>query len=228
MRQIILVLVIALLCGGGGAFAWKFYGGFKGEQPEAVAFIDVYSVYAVEAEKVEKYVYLPSIEGNINRSELYTLLDSILTKKMEPERRESLARLAFANLDALKKEIETAQSGQAKIYAMLQDLDNASKVFTSIDLRKQTERIVTEARKRAELSARITSILSEINEQTYAIITRILAEKGDLSDAHITEINSITAEAEKRFMSLEGLYTELENKKIELERLFSEFVATAL
>lgn len=226
--RILATLFVALLVGGGGTFLWLYYGGFEGERSTAIAFIDAYGEYAEVAEEVEHLVYLPGTKGNTERSELLALLNSILTEDLEPERRATLARLAFANLDGIKKEIDSAQIAQAKLYLVLQDLDNASREFSSIELRRHVDGIVTMARKRAELSAHITSILSEINEQTYAIITRILADEGVLSAEHISAINSATAEAEKRFALLEGLYVELLAKKEEMDTAFAVFTQQAI
>lgn len=226
--RILATLLFALLIGGGGTYVWLYYGGFGGERGTAVAFIEVYGDYIEVAEEVEHLVYLPGTEGNTDRAELLALLNSILTEELEPERRSTLARLAFANLDGIKKEIDSAQIAQAKLYTELQDLDNASREFSSIELRRYVEELVTMARKRAELSARITSILSEINEQTYTIITRILADNGVLSQEHISAINNTTAEAEKRFSVLEGLYTELRTKKEEMDKMFLQFTQQAI
>jgi len=184
MRFLIIILV-ALVLGGGGTFLWLYYGGFEGEKPQAVAFIDKYGEYNEVAEKVEFLVHLPGTENNTDREELLALLTTMLTEDIEPERRESLARLAYTNLDSLKKEIDAAQVAQADLYAILQEFDAVAKVFTSIELRNKAEEIVLLSRKRAELSARITSVLSETNEHSHAIITRILAEGGDLSQKHI-------------------------------------------
>ncbi len=226
--RIILTILLATLLGGGGVYLWLYFGGFEAEQGKAIAFIDAYGNYAEIADTVEALTHLPGTEGNADRAELMTLLESVLTEGMEPERRDTLARLAFANLDNLKKEVDAAQASQAKLYQLLQDLDNASLVFRGVDLRTRTEAIVELARKRAELSARVTSILSETNEQTYTIITRILADKGELTQEHITEINNATAEAEKRFATLTDLYAELSAKKAELDIAFTAFASTAI
>lgn len=226
--RIVITLFVALLLGGGGTFLWLYYGGFEGERSQAIVFIEAYGQYTEIANTVENLVHLPGTEGNIDRAELLVLLNSILTDTLVPQRRAELARLAFTNLDSIKKEIDGAQVAQAKLYQVLQDLDDASQAFTSIDLRNRVEEIVTLARKRAEISARITSILSETNEQTYAIITRILADEGVLSNAHVTEINISTAEAEKRFATLENLYIEIQKKKLEMDTMFSQFTKQAL
>ncbi|HCC04855.1 TPA: hypothetical protein DEP58_00940 [Patescibacteria group bacterium] len=226
--RIFITLVLAILLGGGGTFLWLYYGGFEGEQEISVAFIDYYVDYEETALEVEQLVHLPGTEGNVDRAELLTLLDSILTKEMDAPHRANLAQLALTNLNTLKQEIDKAHTAQAKLYEVLQELDNASRIFSSIDLRTRAEKIVISARKRAELSANITSILSKNNEQTYAILARILVDEGELSQAHITELNSATAETEKRFSTLEQLYSELVVKKKEVEDMFATFVAVAL
>lgn len=228
MKSVITIIIVALLIGGGGTFLWVYYGGFEGEQGKAVAFINYYGDYAEVAERVEQQVHLPGTEQNTNRAELYSLLDSILTKKMIPRERESLAHLASTNLAVLKDEIDSAQIGQAKLYDVLQYLDNASRVFSSIDLNNRATEIVALARKRAEISAHITSLLSESNEQTQEIISRILIDKGELTQAHIVELNASTEEAERRFGVLEGLYLELIAKKEEIEIAFKNFIEVSL
>jgi len=226
--RILITLVFAIILGGGGTFLWLYYGGFEGEQGVSVAFVDYYVTYEQVATEVEQLVHLPGTEENIDRAELLTLLDSILTKDMEASQRANLAQLALTNLNAIKQEIDMAHIAQAKLYEVLQELDNASRIFSSLDLRNRAEKIVISARKRAELSANITSILSKNNEQTNAILTRILVDEGELSQTHITEINSATAETEKRFDVLEQLYTDLTAKKKEVEDAFATFVAVAL
>lgn len=228
MKKIIITIVVALILGGGGTFAWMYYGGFESESSEAIAFIDTYGDYTEVADRVELLVNMPGTESNSARKELLTLLESILTKKMSPEKRDSLSRLAYSNLTTLEKEVDAAQSAQAQLYEELQKLDTAAKQFDAIDLQKRATEIVVIARKRAEISARITSILSETNDQTHAIVTRILAEKGKLSQDHIIEINETTQEATARFETLEGLYNTLLEKKDEMDKAFSEFVQVAI
>ncbi len=228
MRAALITIVLAALLGGGGVYAWLYYGGFGGEKGTAVAFIDSYGAYAEVADQVDAYTHLPGTGDNVNRQELQSLLTSILTENMEDGHRAELARLAYADLDALKKEVDQAQAAQAKLYQVLQDLDNASRVFHGIDLRTKAAEIVTMARARTELSARITSVLSETNDQTYAIITRILSDNGALTDAHKTEINDATDEAEKRFDTLKQLYDQLIAKKADLDRSFQSFAHAAI
>jgi uncharacterized secreted protein with C-terminal beta-propeller domain len=228
MKAAITTIVVALALGGGGTFLWFYYGGFEGEGVEAVAFIETYGDYVEVAETVELLVNIPGVKNNADRAELLTLLDSILTANMTDEKRDSLARLAYTNLNTLEKEIDAAQSAQATLYEKLQQLDSVARRFNSIELQNRAMDIVSHARKRAEISARITSILSETNEQTHAIITRILADNGKLSQTHIIEINEATADAQARFDTLRMLYQELQQKKKEIDALFNTFVQKAL
>ena len=228
MRAVLGTILIATILGGGGVFMWLYYGGFETERGTSIAFIDTYGEYDEIAERVDFLVHLPGTENNTDRAELLTLLDSMLTEVMESERRETLARLAFSNLDVIKKEIDATSASQARLYQSLQNLDNAARVFQSIELRNKADAVVVLARKRAELSSHITSILLEMNEQTYVIITRILEEDGELPAAHINELNIATNEAEERFDDLTELYEELTIKKSELEQTFALFVTTAI
>jgi len=228
MRTAIITILAAIFLGAGGTFLWLYYGGFEGEQATAVAFIDTYGDYAEVADQVESLVHLPGIENNNNRQELLDLLNAMLTQDMTATRRESLARLAYTNLDAIKKEIDAAQAAQAQLYIVLQDLDNASRVFRGIELRHQASDIVAMARKRAELTAHLTSVLSKTNDQTYAIITRILADNGELTQAHIQEINDATTKAEDRFDTLTELYKELIDLKQQIDESFTAFAVTAI
>ncbi len=228
MMRIFFTILMATLVGGGGVYAWHYYGGFAGEKSTSVAFVEAYGAYVEISGQVETLVHLPGTEGNSSRQELLALLNTMLTENLTKEERESLARIAFTHLDTIKKEIDAAQALQAKLYAVLQDFDTAARVFHGIELRGQAQDIVLIARKRAELSARITSILSETNDHTYAIITRILSEKGELSGAHITEINDATKAAEERYATLEGLYKELTQKKTELDQQFAAFTKSAI
>ena len=228
MKGILFTILFALVFGGGGTFLWLYYGGFHGEDGEAIAFIDKYGDYNEIATEVEFLVHLPGTENNADRAELLALLETILTEDITNNKRKTLARLAFANIDNLKKEIDAAQIKQAELYEVLQDLDNSSRQFSSIDLRNRSSDIVTLSRKRAEIAARITSILSEINEHSYAIITRILSDNGELTQEHIIAINNITTDAENRFDTLEELYNDLIRMKNEIDEAFKEFAAAAL
>ncbi len=200
--RVVLILIMAVAVGGGGTFLWFYYGGFETERKEAITFIEMYGEYAQVANQVESLVHLPGTEGNTSRAELLALLESILTKSMTAEKRDQLTRLAYANLDVIKREVDLAQTAQAQLYEVLQDLDNLSRTFSSIELRTHAVDIVRVGRRRAELSARITSVLSEMHEETQAIITRILAENGELTDEHIIRINESTENAERRFETL--------------------------
>jgi hypothetical protein len=228
MRAIFFTVFLSALLGGGGVYAWHYFGGFEGEKSHAVAFINTYGDYAAIAKEVEQLVHLPGVEGNSDRAELQRLLTSLLTDTLTPPRREELARLAYNNLNVLRREVDSAQTKQAQLYTLLENLDTASKVFRGAGIERQAGDIVAGARKRAELTARITSVLSEMNEQTYSIITRILEDKGELTQEHIQYINDSTAYAEERFEILGGLYTELQQKTIETEMLFTQFVKGAV
>jgi hypothetical protein len=228
MRAIFFTVVVSALLGGGGVYAWYYFGGFEEEKTNAVAFINTYGDYSAIAQEVEALVHMPGVEENSDRAELERLLTSLLTDTLTQSRREELARLAYNNLIVLKREVDTAQTKQAQLYKVLEELDTSSKLFTGAGIEKQAGDIVAGARKRAELSARITSVLSEMNEQTYAIITRILEDKGELTQEHIQYINDTTAYAEERFATLSGLYTDLQQKTTETETLFAQFVKDAV
>ena len=228
MRAIFITIILAALLGGGGVYLWHYYGGFANEQSQALSFIDAYGSYAETADRVETLVHMPGVEGNDDRAELFRLLTTILTESLTPTRREELARLAFNNLTALKKEIDGAQTAQAQLYERLQDLDTASRAFSSIVLQQKVGEVVTLARKRAELTARITAVLSEINDHTYAIVTRILADGGELTPEHVQSINTTTDFAEERSETLANLYSELVQKHTELETRFTEFAQRAM
>jgi len=228
MRAILVTIVISALLGGGGVYAWQYYGGFKEEKTNAIAFINAYGDYAAVAREVENLAHVPGVEGNNDRKELERLLTSLLTEQLSAPRREELARLAYNNLQALKREVDIAQTKQAGLYTAMEGLDTVAKTFDGAGVRERALAIVAGARKRAELSARITSTLSEMNEQTHSIITRILEEKGELSQEHIHYINEGTAYAEERFETLSDLYVELQAKKGESESLFAQFVKDAV
>ena len=128
----------------------------------------------------------------------------------------------------MKKDIDGAQTAQAQKYERLQDLDTASRAFTSIVRQQHVGEVVVLARKRAELTARITAVLSEINDHTYAIVTRILADGGALTPEHVQSINVSTDFAEERSETLAKLYTELIQKHLELETRFTGFAQRAM
>lgn len=228
MRAVLVTIVGALLVGGGGTYLWLYYGGFDGERGTVVAFVDAYSTYAGIARDVETLVQVPGVKANTDREELLALLNAILTEPMEVTQRESLARIAFTHLDTLKKEIDAAQVAQARLYAALQDLDNAGRSFTGIVRAREASGLVARARERAELSARITALLAESNDHTYAIITRILADRGALTEEHMRVINGATDTAEERFDTTAQLYSDLTRVRGELEQSFTSFVASAL
>jgi hypothetical protein len=228
MRAVLITILLSILIGAGGVYVWTYYGGFVPEKGQAIAFINRYGDYEEVAEQVEALVHLPGTAQNSDRTQLYALLTSLLTDAISNERREELARVAFNNLTALKREVDAAQTAQASLYVELEELGQAGSAFASVALERQASALVDGARKRAELSARITSILSEMNEQTYAIITRILADRGKLTSEHIRNINEATDGAEKRFETLKQLYEELEDKKRSMQREFELFAQSAL
>ena len=198
------------------------------ERASAVHFIEVYGDYSEIADEVERLVHIPGNKDNDERAKLHGLLESVLTQDMDRERREQMARLALSNLSAIKGEVHAAQASQARLYITLQDLDTASRTFKSRDLRDRTKEMVVIARRRAEASAHIMSVLAETNEQTQGILERIIQENGDLSYQHIVEINDATVAAEERFDMLRALYEELVAERQVLQTRFHEFVAVAI
>jgi hypothetical protein len=228
MRTILITISISALLGGGGVYVWSYHGGFVPERASAVHFIEVFGDYSEIADEVERLVHIPGNKGNDERAKLLGLLESILTQDMDMERRGQMARLALSNLHTIKEEIHVAQASQARLYTSLQDLDAASRTFKSRDLRDRAEEIVAIARRRAEASAHIMSVLAKTNEQTQAILERIAEEGGDLSYEHVVEINDATLVAEERFEVLRGLYEELLSEREVLQTRFHEFVAVSI
>lgn len=228
MRSILLITLLAAILGGGGAYAWLYYGGFGGEGAHVVSFIDTYGDYEEVATRVETLTHVPGVSDNPDRGELEQLLTTMLTERVSAEERGRYALLARSNLNTLQGELDAAQASQAKLYEVLQTFDNASAWFHGIEARSQAEDIVAMARKRAETSARITSIQSEIYIQTDAIIAQILADGGALTQEHITVINNATDNAEARHATLTGLYDDLVRQKSDMETAFANFVHSAL
>lgn len=223
-----LILIFCLLMLGCGFGYWYYFGSLHGEPVAAVAFVEAYGEYNEHADQVEKLVHAPSAGNNPARQELLTLLNAILTTDMSEEDREDLARVAFANLDTLKREVDAAQTAQSKLYESLAGLDDASRTFRAYMFAEEARAIVDLARRRAELSTQITSNLSETGNHTYAIITRVIEEKGVLTESHIVDINAATDGAEKRFEQLNQLYRDLGDVRDELNARFTVFVQQAL
>lgn len=213
---------------GGATYAWLHYGGFGGDKGGAVAFIDAYSIYSETAAAVEGLVHQPSTEQNGSRVELQALLETILTEDIDAERRDTLARLAFKHLAVLRDEVDMAQSAQAELYEHMQQLDDAATRIRGTQQRTHADRVVDGARKRAELTARITSVLSETNDQTENIITTILRDGGALTDAHVMAINESTDKAEGRHATLTTLYAQLTEQQTLIDDSFAAFVDNAL
>ena len=226
--RIVLVVVCAALLGGGSVFAWWYFGGFGHEQGTSIAFVNAYSTYTEIAAQLEELVYVPGVEANVARQELLVLLNAILTETMEPTEREVLARTAFARVDTVKKEIDAARGMQDKLYQALQDLDNAGRQFRGERYRVRAHAVTERARDRAECSSRITSLLADMNDHAYAIVTKIIADHGALTAEHVTSINEKTDEAQQRFDTLTSLYTELGRLRAETEHALKEFTDTTL
>lgn len=226
MKWILLaLLIIATLIGGG---LWYYYGDIHGEPTATVAFVEAYGEYEEVATQVEKLINAPAAGGNSARQALLSLLSSILTGEQTPEEREQSARAAFAELEQLRREVDAAQAAQASIYSRLDALSVAAQGFRAKRYVDEAQGIVVLSRQRVELGSQITSILAETNEHTYAIITRILDEKGNLSQAHIVDINAATDAAEVRFETLNTRYQELAAKRDEASARFNALVRTAL
>jgi len=226
--RFVLPIIVLLLLAGGAVYAGLYFGGFGNDKNGAVVFIDAYSIYGETATQVEQLVHQPSTVQNGSRTELNALLETILTEDVTAQRRDTLARLAFKHLAVLRDEVDEAQSAQAQLYEHLQRMDDALAQIDGGQMRAQGQEIVVAARKRAELAARITSVLSETNDQTENIITRILGDGGNLTDEHIVAINESTEKAEGRHATLTRLYDEIAEQQKQIERMFTLFVDSAL
>lgn len=226
MKWIAIVFLLLIATAGGGA--WYYYGNMHGEPEAAVAFVEAYGEYDEAATQVEALINAPATGGNGARQALLSLLGSILTGEQTPEEREKSARAAFSELEQLRREVDAAQAAQASIYSRIDALAVAASGFRAKRHADVADTIVDLSRERVEIGSQITSILSETNEHTYAIITRILEEEGELSQAHIVDINAATDAAETRFDNLNHLYQDLAAKRNEAEERFKLLVRAAL
>lgn len=226
--RILGIILIAILFGGGGTYLWVYYGGFEGERTSVVAFIDAYSAYDIAASQVADLVHDPGTTRNTDRSNLLALLERILTAPLEANERAKLARVAYGHLDSIQNDIAEAKKAHEELYAIIQDLDNMSRIFRGVRAGEQASGLVSLARERAETSARIIANLSETHEYTYAIITRVLEDEGALTDEHKQSINTITSEAESRHAALEEQYERFMAQGEALDLAFDQFVHDTL
>lgn len=207
---------------------WHYYGGFAGDDAGAVMFINAYGEYADVAQRADALTHAPTVEENTSRSDLYASLAAMLTEAQADDVREVRARAAFAQLDQLKREVDAAQAAQADLLAAQEAMGEAARALKSARLRVRAQEIVEAAGVRSAVSAKITGLLSHANDESYAIITRVLEEKGALSQEHIIRINSITTAAETRHDELTAAYDELVRAEELIQSSFAAFVAEAL
>lgn len=226
--RIFLIIVALLVLMGGGAYAWYYFGGFDGDDAGAIAFIDAYGAYSEAALKVDALTHAPTVEQNEGRVDLLERLTSILTGTLTAAERESQARAAFGDLDALKREIDAAQAAHGDLYKTQRDLEAAGVRLANARSEAVAKEILALARSRTELAISITSLVSENHDHMYAILTRILDERGELSQEHVIQINASTDGAEARRDELERSYEELVRIEAETRATFARFVAVAM
>lgn len=207
----LLVLCIALL-----GFCIFLYLGMYAH----ARFDDAYAVYAVESKKHNENAFLPGASGNPLRRELNKVLAEVLGKQMTAPERLALSNRGLLLLQGIERQIGAINDSSAAVQEALSDMDRQAQSFSNGYARGPMLEIVTLAKDELRFIEDIRGLSYRTNFHTAEIFNRVVADHGELTDAHIQELNDQLPKVEEQFNLRANLYTELERTSYKIEQIF--------
>lgn len=195
-----LAVVLASLAAFGGYYLLA--------QRSAASFAAMYEEYASLAAEADNAAFLPGAQNNPVRQQLNTVLQELLFERTSRERRLELVGVGLELLEKSKEQLDllTVRKDAADAQAARMQVS----VLNAVNAASEAKMLVAYAKERSALISDIRAYSFKANFEMQQIFDRIREDEGQLTNAHIAQLNSQVPKVEREFDKRSTLYRALE------------------
>lgn len=175
-----------------------------------------YAAYAVLAKEQEDAAYLPAAPNNPVREELASDLAQALDQNTSAPARLKFTQDGLDRIKELEAQVDAiGDAGDKANVAIAQMQVDALKDFSSSGV---THEIIELAKQRSAVIEDIRGLSYRADFETSKIFDRIVSDKGELTAAHVADLNDEIPLVEEQFNQRSSLYTELTSLSAEIDQ----------
>ncbi len=183
-------------------------------------FTSDYSEYALRAKVHEDAAYLLSAPSNPVRLQLNQVLSDVLGKRMSAEERLKLATRGLELAGETEKQIEAVSKAGEAVDAAVAQMQVT--MLDSLTSSQHAKEVIALAKRRSEIISDIRAYSYRADFEVRKIFDRVIADRGELTQSHVIDLNIAIPELEEQFNARTDLYLELERTGEEMQRKFAE------
>ncbi len=174
-------------------------------------FQKAYKTYNTLAKKHVEAAYIPGVPDNPVRQKLNGILSQVLARPMSPKERLSLAEQGLAALKEGEKQIDDIGTIGEKVQTAITYMEEKNNSLGVLFSKSQGTRVITLAKEEFGIVADIRGLSYRANFHTAEIFNRIVLDKGELTKAYSSELNSQIPAVEEQFNKRSALYEQLKS-----------------
>ncbi len=181
-------------------------------------FVLAYTRYSVAASLQQNAAFTPGSKENPLRESLNQSLARILTKETTSKDRLSLAHGGLQLIQHMNKEVDDIGTNAKLVENTVAYMDTAAHAPGNILRRHALLEIVRLAKKQMSTIENIRGLSYRANFEIAQVCSRIIADKGLLTNAYTIELNNKVPEVEAQFNLRQNSYADLETSMGALQK----------
>lgn len=175
-----------------------------------------YETYAELAQAQVDAAHVPAAPNNPVRQDLNRALSLALSSQVSSRERLAQAQAGMRLLELADGQVDEIGEASAKVDLLLAQAQvQSASGFAPGGL---TWEILALAKKRSAIISDISGLSYRANFVTRGILERIIADRGVLTDEHVTSLNNSLPDLEEQFDRRSNLYTELERVGVQIDQ----------
>lgn len=206
------MILVLVLCAAGGGWLWDHLA--------LKDFKESYILYASLAAKNQNDAFIPAAAANPLRQELNDALAQSLAKETSATNRLRIARRGLELINSINKQVDQITESEAPMDAAIDVLTVSAHNPGNLRNRGTMMELVTLAHEQLAIIEDVRGYSYRANFETQQIFNRLIAEKGELTDAYVNELNAMLPNVEEQFGKRESLYIKLEENTYRMQKKF--------
>ena len=187
--------------------------------------MSAYETYATAALEEESAAYAPASPNNPVRQELNRNLGTVLGGNTSKTDRLELSKRGLTLIDESNHELDPIQDRGGRVDESIAAMEGQIGLLNGVSSRGALGRIVSLAKRRADMVSDIRALTVKANYETEKIFQRIIQEKGNLPPSFVNELNAEIPEVEEQYNKRTALYSELQEIS---DKIVEEYLALSV
>lgn len=184
-------------------------------------FAYAYAAYASSAARHDSAAFIPAMAENPLRKELNAALSDVLGTSMAPDARITRAREGLGLLKDAEAQIDLIEDAGIATQERVARMEESMSMVGQLH-RSYLRDIIQLSRARLDIIADIRGLSYRANHHTEEIFARVIEDKGELSTAHVAELNRLIPSVEAQFDTRSNLYDDLNRLGHQMQSKYDE------